>query len=481
MKGIFGRKGNGGRDEERRRPSAKVFGVPLNDVCAREQADVPLIAEETIEYLEKRLTVEGMFRVPGSAVLLDQLRAYYDGEGDGSVTVETCEDVHAVACLLKLYLRELPDPVLTHRFYDTFIAVQKNQDPQYRMSNVRKLVSALPIHHKHLLTRLIDFLVKVAAHAETNKMSEANLAIVFGPNLLRPRHESMLRMIEDARHVNAVIRALIEESEYLVTCTAEQPKSLTIDASSESSKGDSAAAPVVKMVAHPSMEVVDYDLARPLAYASRQLERMRTSANRPADVDHMSNVQLREEKAAVKRVLRNFDIAFKSLNGVSPNKQEKEPLRPLYDRYRSLSKLVEQLGAESSSSKEAAAEEQKEELSYEELKKEKRSLQYRLHQYQQTFEQRYGRKVQFLEDRLPVQREYSRYKELKALLERMEAAGAGGPNSSADGAEDTAVGQEVEEEEDDDDIDDDGEESTSAATGATPDADLSADPLPVGQ
>lgn len=42
------------------------------------------------------------------------------------LTLDVCEDRHAVACLLKLYLRELPDPLLTHRFYDTFIAVQSN-------------------------------------------------------------------------------------------------------------------------------------------------------------------------------------------------------------------------------------------------------------------------------------------------------------------------------------------------------------------
>jgi hypothetical protein len=48
-------------------------------------------------------------------------------------------------------------------------------------------------------------------------MNEANLAIVLGPNLLRPRHESMLRMIEDARHVNGVIQSLLEEYEFLVS------------------------------------------------------------------------------------------------------------------------------------------------------------------------------------------------------------------------------------------------------------------------
>ena len=72
-----------------------------------------------------------------------------------------------------------------------------------------------------------------------------------------------------------------------------------------------------KMVAHPSVEVVEYDMSRPLAYATRQLERMRTAAQRPSDTDNMSPQQVREEKAAVKRVLRNFDIAYKSLHGSS--------------------------------------------------------------------------------------------------------------------------------------------------------------------
>lgn len=46
------------------------------------------------------------------------------------VTLENCEDVHAVGCLLKLYLRELPEPLLTFRFYDTFLSIQSNyNDP----------------------------------------------------------------------------------------------------------------------------------------------------------------------------------------------------------------------------------------------------------------------------------------------------------------------------------------------------------------
>ena len=56
----------------------------------------------------------------------------------------------------------------------------------------------------------------MAEKSLTNKMTKANIAIVFGPNLLRPKHESMIKMIEDARHVNGVVKLFLEEFEYLV-------------------------------------------------------------------------------------------------------------------------------------------------------------------------------------------------------------------------------------------------------------------------
>jgi len=153
---------------------------------------------------------------------VDQLKAYYDGESDTG-QIQQCDDIHAVAGLLKLYLRTLPDPLLTFRFYDTFIAVQKNSDFDYRMTNLRKLVNALPKSHKNLLCRLFRFLLRVAAFSEENKMSIQNLAIVFGPNLLRPQDDNVLRIIDDARYVNGITLALLEEFNYLVACTSSTP------------------------------------------------------------------------------------------------------------------------------------------------------------------------------------------------------------------------------------------------------------------
>lgn len=135
---------------------------------------------------------EGIFRIPGNDTVLQQLKAFYDGE-QSDMTLENCDDVHAVAGLLKLYLRELPEPLLTHRFYDTFITIQssffrkknvsfiyqffsyhafilklENPDPMYRMTHIRKFISALPADHKVLLTRLCSFLIQVAKYSDVS-------------------------------------------------------------------------------------------------------------------------------------------------------------------------------------------------------------------------------------------------------------------------------------------------------------------------
>lgn len=502
MRSLFGKKhkdspSSSSASAHRKPTGGKVFGTPLIDVCEREKADIPQIATEVIEYLDKNgLKIEGIFRIPGNSIQIQQLQDYYDCTSD-ALTIDTVDDVHAVAGLMKQYLRDLPDPLLTHRFYDTFIAIMKNPDYEYRIINIKKLLAALPVPHKNLLQQIFAFLLRVAAQSDVNKMTFPNLAIVFGPNLLRPRHESMLRMIEDARHVNSLIKLLLEEYEFLIAGTSDKPKVVhkkpestvvlppsvvpgiaasaarpsstnpalgagktdrrrafkfdpadlssqtfsedgsegggsggggggegvpeaaglklpparRIAASTPSPKRISAMGPIL-MTPEMEQEVRNFDLLHPLQHAMSALSADRLKDNRPANVSAMSPAQIKAEKSSVKRILRNFDIAFKEKNGSLPTKADKEPLRPLYQQYRDLNQAIEHMGSTtpSGTSKAVVDEQQKA------LKKEKRQLQLFLHKYQEEFIARNGRKVQYLEDRLPVQREYDRYKELKQIL-----------------------------------------------------------------
>lgn len=69
----------------------------------------------------------------------------------------------------------------------------------------------LPSGHAAILQRLMEFLQKVDAHQEANKMSAANLAIIFAPSLMRSKEElSLDRMLQDNRDTTKLVQLMIE-------------------------------------------------------------------------------------------------------------------------------------------------------------------------------------------------------------------------------------------------------------------------------
>lgn len=108
-----------------------VFGMPLAEAvecCAPRVPDVclPAVVYRCLEYLVARnaSNEEGIFRLSGSTVVIKGLRDRFNLEGDlDFLADEQYHDVHAVASLLKLYLRELPTSVLTRELHLDFISV----------------------------------------------------------------------------------------------------------------------------------------------------------------------------------------------------------------------------------------------------------------------------------------------------------------------------------------------------------------------
>ena len=109
-----------------------AFGAPLADAveyCGPRGIDVclPAVVYRCLEYLESKdaWREEGIFRMSGSNVVIKGLKKRFNAEGDFDFLGpdEPYFDVHAVASLLKLYLRELPQPVLTRDMHLEFIAI----------------------------------------------------------------------------------------------------------------------------------------------------------------------------------------------------------------------------------------------------------------------------------------------------------------------------------------------------------------------
>jgi hypothetical protein len=197
----------------------KVFGVDLDTLVQRQKSEVPKVVLQTIEYLhnKKAHLEEGIFRIPGNNIKITQLKKLYDSGSNVDLYKHSDLDVHTVACLLKMFLRELPVPVIIPRYYSTYLKVYQNPDPKQRLINFRKLVMGLPKSHRTLLMTTMEYLHLVAANQSVNKMSTLNLALIFAPNLMRAERETLTSIMEDADKVAGTLQALIQEVEFFVT------------------------------------------------------------------------------------------------------------------------------------------------------------------------------------------------------------------------------------------------------------------------
>ncbi|XP_016863114.1 protein FAM13A isoform X7 [Homo sapiens] len=126
------------------------------------------------------LTQEGLFRVNGNVKVVEQLRLKFES----GVPVELGKDgdVCSAASLLKLFLRELPDSLITSALQPRFIQLFQDGRNDVQESSLRDLIKELPDTHYCLLKYLCQFLTKVAKHHVQNRMNVHNLATVFGPN-----------------------------------------------------------------------------------------------------------------------------------------------------------------------------------------------------------------------------------------------------------------------------------------------------------
>uniref|UniRef100_A0AAQ5WYM7 Active breakpoint cluster region-related protein n=1 Tax=Amphiprion ocellaris TaxID=80972 RepID=A0AAQ5WYM7_AMPOC len=174
----------------KRTPSKKqsgVFGVKINVVTKRERSKVPYIVRQCIEEVEKRGIDEvGIYRISGVATDIQALKLAFDTNTKDILVMLSDMDINAIAGTLKLYFRELPEPLLTDRLYPAFMEGIALSDPAAKENCMMHLLRSLPDPNLMTFLTLLEHLKRVADKEPVNKMSLHNLATVFGPTLLRP-------------------------------------------------------------------------------------------------------------------------------------------------------------------------------------------------------------------------------------------------------------------------------------------------------
>ncbi|CAL8406915.1 unnamed protein product [Arctogadus glacialis] len=187
----------------------QLFGVPLA-VLRQRSPDcdpVPVVMKDTISFLSERgLEIEGIFRRSANVTLVKEVQLRYNsGE---AVSFYEMEDFHLAAVILKTFIRELPEPLLTYQLYNdvvNFAAVPSEN----QVAAMKALVATLPEENYVSLRYLVTFLAQVADNSEINKMTNSNLAVVFGPNLLWGRDNAM--SLSAIGPINNFTRTLLDQ------------------------------------------------------------------------------------------------------------------------------------------------------------------------------------------------------------------------------------------------------------------------------
>ncbi|KAI1335327.1 hypothetical protein F5Y15DRAFT_251528 [Xylariaceae sp. FL0016] len=168
----------------------QVFGVSLARLYERDQFAVPMVMHQCIQAVDLYgLAVEGIYRLSGSTTHVNKLKNLFDADQESPVLdfrnpENFFHDVNSVAGLLKQFLRDLPEPLLTSENYGAFVEAAKHDDDIVRRDSLHAIINGLPDPNYATLRALTLHLHRVMDNSAVNRMNSQNLAIVFGPTLM---------------------------------------------------------------------------------------------------------------------------------------------------------------------------------------------------------------------------------------------------------------------------------------------------------
>ncbi|XP_067329989.1 rho GTPase-activating protein 12-like isoform X15 [Channa argus] len=190
-----------------------VFGCSLSSLCQRENSTVPAFVKMCIDHVENSgLRVDGLYRVSGNLAIIQKLRYAVNHDEKVNLADPKWEDIHVTTGALKMYFRELPEPLFTYALFHDFINAIKMLDLKQRAQGIKELVKQLPKPNHDTMQTLFKHLRKVIYHGEENRMTTQSVAIVFGPTLLRPEIETW-NMAVHMVYQNQIVELILLEYE----------------------------------------------------------------------------------------------------------------------------------------------------------------------------------------------------------------------------------------------------------------------------
>lgn len=185
------------RDEYQEPTARPVFGVDLDTLYGRDNSTVPVIVLICIQAIETfGIATENIYIKPGNSRLVGRLQELLK-EGEYNTACDCAKDyldlvladftnpanfdhdVHSVALLLKAFFRNLPEPLFPRSKHSALMVVARMEDDNKRRDILHGYINELADPVYAVLRVLILHLYKIAEHHDKNRMTIANLAIVW--------------------------------------------------------------------------------------------------------------------------------------------------------------------------------------------------------------------------------------------------------------------------------------------------------------
>ncbi|XP_022604020.1 rho GTPase-activating protein 9 isoform X2 [Seriola dumerili] len=193
----------------------QVFGCRLEMLCEREKNMVPRFVRLCTEAVERRgLDTDGIYRVSGNLAVIQKLRFLVNHEEKLNLDESEWEDIHVITGALKLFFRELPEPLVPYGFFTDIVETVKMSDYMDKVDRLKCLVLNMPPPNHDTLLFMCRHLKRVLAHSDTNRMTTQNIGIVFGPTLMRPERDNG-NMAVNMVYQNQAVELILSEFDHI--------------------------------------------------------------------------------------------------------------------------------------------------------------------------------------------------------------------------------------------------------------------------
>ncbi|XP_029170170.1 SLIT-ROBO Rho GTPase-activating protein 1-like isoform X2 [Nylanderia fulva] len=186
----------------------KLFGGSLEEYLETTNQEIPLIMKSCIRVINLYgLHHQGIFRVSGSQVEINNFREWFERGEDPLADVTDASDINSVAGVLKLYLRELREPLFPIIYFEHLMELAQLESKQDFVNKMKELIASLPRPVVIVMRYLFAFLNHLSEFSDENMMDPYNLAICFGPTLVPVPEDK--DQVQYQNQVNELIKNII--------------------------------------------------------------------------------------------------------------------------------------------------------------------------------------------------------------------------------------------------------------------------------